>query len=443
MTRHATVAASAAMTLAATAGAGPDPFGAKEDKGTPAGGNVVELITGLKKDILGKHDQFNEDLAKLKTDFTDQSTSAKSFRDGVDEKLTKYNESMTDLSAKLDELAQKSARVGSPGDDPVKSFGTQIVEHEGMKDYRGGRVAFSLKGIEGMKSITSLAASAGPLIQPQHIEGVVMQPQRRMTIRGLLAQGRTTSNAVDFVRELVETNNAAVQTAEGAAKAESDITYEADSSKVATIAHFIAASKQAMDDAPGLASMIDTRLRYGLNYKEELQLLKGDGTGTNLKGLITAADAFARPSGLGTFASATNLDVLRIAALQATVAEYMASGFVLNHIDWALIELTKDSQGRYIIGVPQGAIGATMWSLPVVGTNAMDAGNFLTGAMDQASQIFDREDTEVLVSDEHSDNFTKNMLTVRAEKRLTLVHYREDALITGTFAAAKAALAAA
>ena len=42
------------------------------------------------------------------------------------------------------------------------------------------------------------------------------------------------------------------------------------------------------------------------------------------------------------------IDRIRLAILQAQLAEFPASGIVLNPIDWALIELTKDGENRYI-----------------------------------------------------------------------------------------------
>jgi HK97 family phage major capsid protein len=441
MTRSNVLASAAGvMAMAQTS---PEVFGRKDDVPGSEDAGVLDLIKGIKtsvSDMEKTRDQFNETVAKLQKDSGDNSKAFDEFKSATDVRLTEYNGQMTTLGAKLDELVQKVARPnGGDGDPAAKSFGQRVVEHEDLKDYSGGRVAFKLNHVAGMKSITSAPASAGPLIDPQRLPGFITSPDRRMTIRGLIAPGQTTSNAIEFVREKTFTNNADM-VAEGAQKPESDITFELDSAKVAKIAHWIHASSEAMDDATGLASQIDTRLRYGLNYKEELQLLKGDGVGQNLKGLMTMARAFASPVAVGTITDASNIDVLRIAALVATIDEYMASGYVLNHIDWAMIELTKDREGRYILANPQGVVGPNMWGVPVVPTNVMDPDNFLTGAFDQAVQIFDRKDTEVVVSDEDRDNFINNMLTVLAEKRLALVGYREDALIQGTFSAARGAL---
>ncbi|RVQ83166.1 phage major capsid protein, partial [Enterobacter hormaechei] len=74
--------------------------------------------------------------------------------------------------------------------------------------------------------------------------------------------GRISSNALEYVREEVFTNNADV-VAEKALKPESDITFSKQTANVKTIAHWVQASRQVMDDAPMLQSYINNRLMYG------------------------------------------------------------------------------------------------------------------------------------------------------------------------------------
>jgi HK97 family phage major capsid protein len=186
-----------------------------------------------------------------------------------------------------------------------------------------------------------------------------------------------------------------------------------------------------------LQSYIDGRLRYGLAYAEELQLLHGDGLGTNLNGVYTQATAMTDP---GIVPLPQKLDVIRMAMLQATLAEYQPSGMVLHPTDWAGIELTKDTQGRYIIGDPKNDLPARVWGLPVVATQAMLLGKFLVGAFQQGAQIFDRQDARVELSTEDSDNFRKNLVTILAEERLALAVYRPLAFVKGDFAAMITAL---
>ncbi|MCP5883109.1 phage major capsid protein, partial [Klebsiella pneumoniae] len=89
--------------------------------------------------------------------------------------------------------------------------------------------------------------------------------------------------AIQYFRELVYTNNAA-PVAEGTRKPESDLTFEDAMARVIKIAHWIKATTEALDDVPALQSIIDQRLRYGLQFVEENQLLNGSGVGNNLNG---------------------------------------------------------------------------------------------------------------------------------------------------------------
>jgi HK97 family phage major capsid protein len=104
---------------------------------------------------------------------------------------------------------------------------------------------------------------------------------------------------------------------------------------------------------------------------------------------------------------------------------------VLNPTDWARIELTKDGEERYIFANVLQLAGPVLWGRRVVSTASQAADDFLVGAFAQAATIYDRMDAEVLFSSEDRDNFVKNMITARAEKRLALAVKRPDALVAG------------
>lgn len=348
------------------------------------------------------------------------------FKAQIDEALTAVNE-LKGVSA---ELEQKLASASAGGKAAPMTAGERFVENEEFKAMAGqarprGRVVVDVKDISSLT--TDAAGSVGALVDADRSPSPVMIPQRRMTIRSLIAPGRTSSSTIEYDREKGFVNQAEM-VAEGDQKPESTIQFEDVNAPVRTIAHWMRASVQILADAPALASMIDNRLRYGLNLKEEAQLLNGDGTGQNLEGLTTVATTYSEPSGV----SATQLiDTIRFAMLQAVLAEYLPNGTVLNPIDWAVIETLKDGEGRYLIGNPQGVAMPTLWGQPVVPTQAMAEDKFLVGAFDQACQIFDRQDSTVEASTEDGDNFQKNKVTIRGEKRLALAHYRPESLVYG------------
>lgn len=346
-------------------------------------------------------------------------------KDKIDEALTEFN----GTKARLEDLEQKLARDTGRGEDGLTA-GQRFINDEQFKAFAEetrprGRVQVEVKDITSLT--TDAAGSVGTLVQPDRA-GQVDLPQRRMTIRALIAPGSTNSNLVEYDKEKGFTNNADT-VAEGAAKPQSEIQFEEASAKVVTIAHWMRASNQIMADTPALASIIDNRLRYGLAFKEEVKLLNGPG-GSDLEGLVTAATAYAAPSGL---VAAQQIDTVRLAMLQVALAEYPANGVVMNPIDWAVIELLKDANDNYLIGQPQGMAPPTLWGLPVVPTQAMTEDKFLVGAFDLAAQIFDRQNATVEVSTEDGDNFTKNKVTIRAEERLALAIYRPEALVYGDF----------
>ena len=373
----------------------------------------IEKVKGIAEDALGK--------AKAGETLTGDA------KEKVDAALLEMN----GLKASWEALEQKLARGGGAGEGmPSKSLGTLFIEDERVKEFLNseptkGKAELRVKATL-TTAVADAAGSVGDGADATRLAGVVSLPQRRMTIRDLLTPGRMDGNTIEYVQEKGFANNAA-PTAEGVAKPGSDVQLELKSTSAKVIAHWMKASRQALDDVNFLRSMIDQRLLYGLAYAEENQLLNGDGVGQNLSGIIPNATAFAAAF---TPASATAIDTMRLAMLQAALAEYPATGHVMHPTDWARIETTKDADGRYIIGVPQGNAAPTLWGLPVVPTQAIAVDKFLTGAFRLGAQLFDRWDARIETGYEN-DDFTKNLVTILAEERLALAIYRPEAFVYG------------
>lgn len=354
-------------------------------------------------------------------------TLSAALKEQADEALIKMNE----LAEQVSGIEQKMSRAGGASAAREKSLGERFIEDEKVKtwleqDTPKGSMSVSVKA-----SITSstadAAGAAGAAVDETRLAGIIAPPNRRMTIRDLLTPGQMDGNTLEYVRETGFTNNAA-PVAEGALKPQSDIQLELVTTSAKVIAHTAKASRQILDDVSQMRTYIDNRLRYGLAYVEETQLLNGDGTGQNLNGIVPQATAYSAafaPS------SETEIDKMRLGMLQSALAEYPATGIVLHPTDWARMELTKDSQGRYIIGNPQGMIAPTLWGLPVVATQAMTVDKFLVGAFSLGAQLFDRWQARVEIATQNEDDFVKNMVTMLCEERLALAVYRPESFIYG------------
>ncbi|MFB9222695.1 phage major capsid protein [Paracoccus cavernae] len=382
-----------------------------------ANDRAIDAVKAIAEDALGKAKSGEKLSEQLKAD--------------ADAAMIKMNE----LSGQVVEIAQKMARAPLGENAAETSLGQQFIDSEGFKGWADGRPRQGKSDLAIKATITTAttdaAGSVGAATERTRLPGIQGLPQRRLVVRDLITQGRIDQAALEYIREKGFTNNAA-PVAEGAKKPESDIQLELISTSAKVMAHWMKVSKQALSDVSQLRSHIDNRLLFGLALKEDGQLLHGDGTGQNLHGIVPQATAYAVPAGIDT-AGLTVIDTLRIAALQAVLAELPATGHVLNPIDWAAIELVKDDVGRHIIGQPQGNASASLWRLPVVETVAIAQGKFLTGAFQMGAEVFDLWDSRVEVGFEN-DDFTKNLVTILAEERIALAVYRPEAFVYGDLA---------
>lgn len=348
------------------------------------------------------------------------STETKSALEAFAEKANKAFDRLAILEAKVS--------YGGGRQAVEKSAGAQFVESDICKSLMSGQTKQARMSV---KTIINATGQNQPLVPSQRLPGIIAEPNRILRIRDLLRVGRTNSNLIEYTKENVFTNNAAPQygaspvETEGQKKPESMITFTLANTPVITIAHFIKASKQVLSDSPQLQSYIDGRLTYGLKLEEEDEILNGDGTASQLNGLLNQATAYNRGA-----TADTAIDTIRKAITQGQLSNYMMTGIILNPAQWEEIELTKDSQNRYIFASPQSLAGPTLWGLPVVASNTMPNGQFLVGAYDMAAELWDREEASVQVGFEN-DDFTRNLVTILAEERLALTVYREAALIKG------------
>ena len=336
-----------------------------------------------------------------------------------------------------------------------KSLGQTFVESNAYVEAKANGARTVQAVSMEKKDITALAASAGALVRPDRDTTVYQNPNRPIRIRDLIPTVPTASNAVEFMRELVFTNNAAPQgplTGTGAnqaigagelvAKTKSEITYELVTKPVRTIAHYVIGSRQVLSDAPMLQGLINSRLVYGLDLESDDQLLRGDGLGQNLDGIMVDTDI----NDVGELASGTAaadvpaamIDHIRAAMTECQTFEYYnMNGLVLNPVDWQTLETAKATDGHYLmVSMPTDTATQTVWRIPVVITNAMTAGTFLIGDFTMGAVIYDRENISVRISESHGTLFVENGVAILGEERYTLAIPLPKAFCKGSFAVA-------
>ena len=138
-------------------------------------------------------------------------------------------------------------------------------------------------------------------------------------------------------------------------------------------------------------------------------------------------DAGSIPAGV------TRIDHIRHAITLSRLAGYPVSAIVLHPTDWETIELSKGTDGHYIFTSVNVGGQMQLFRTPVIESTSMTEGDFLTGALGYATQLLDREQANVRVSESHSDYFARNMMAILAEERLAMPIYRPEAIVKGDF----------
>ena len=325
------------------------------------------------------------------------------------------------LSVKQRELADRLLQIEQKGSAPgneetkVSTWGEQFCKSDVYKAFAGGNA--QKVRVEVKNTLTGSDTNVAPDRKP----GIVPGAFQMLTLESLFPALPTASNAVEFTKEASFTNSAA-EAAEGTAKAESALTWSLVNMPISTVAHWIKISRQLAADSAALAAYVDTRMRYGVNRRVETQLAVGDGTAPNISGIFDSGNYTAHGYLSGALGSTLAKFVLiRKVIGDLKAAGYVADAIVLNPADWATMEteLLTTAAGQVPFKYDDAGM-PRLYGLPVVESVGVTADTFAVGAFGQAGTIYNREGVVVELSDSDSDNFTKNLVTIRAERRLAL-----------------------
>lgn len=339
-----------------------------------------------------------------------------------------------ELKERLKEVEQKLAEGHKNPTEERKTWGQLFTGSDAFKDFREGGKNTRAR-VEVKNTILGESGSPGEpsdvLVPTQRLAGIVPGAFRSLNVLDFVPVGGTSSNNIEYTREASWTNSAG-ETSEGNTKPESDLTFELVNDPVRTIAHFIKASKQILDDAPMLQSYIDRRMEHGLRARLQSQVLKGNGSAPNLEGLSASGRHTAFTPETGEHA----LDSLNRAKYAIIGADYSPNFVFMNPADWGAIERLKKTDDGYVaaegngVGYLQNGMVPTVWGIPVVMSNDVASGKFYMGDSN-AFQLFMRQGATVEMFEQDDTNVQKNLLTIRAELRAALAVYVATAVRYG------------
>ncbi len=325
----------------------------------------------------------------------------------------------------------------------VKSLGLTVVDSPEFKSMLGGfpegRVPSKSRVQSAPIQVKSLftgasSTSAGAFVVNERTDIVEMLGRKPLTIRNLVSNRRTTSDTVEFVAQTSHTNAAAVvpeatssasnaDGAEGGYKPEGSWAFEVKTAVVKTIAEWVPVTKRALADVAALEGLINQELQADILEEEEDQILNGNGSGENFRGIVNVSGVQEQAFDTDLFAT-----VRKAITKCRTVGRVNPTALVLHPADAELVDLAKDGEDRYYYGGPSALGQRTLWGVPVVESESQVEGTGLLGDFAKAV-IWDREQTTVTMTDSHADFFIRNLVAILAEERLAFGVVRPSAFV--------------
>lgn len=427
--------------------------------------------------------------AELKTETADvraqvdaaeaRAAEAEAFRRGDQE----YNSSQGGPASNAEVLSQRASSTGSEGRSLVpgerearelRAIGDMFLASDGFKKakelgfragvnsgpqdvgsffFRGSAQGMDVSSLSPSELRTLIYTGALPsnpaFVAPNRLPGVYTPDMPDLTVRSAFLNLQTSSPVIQFFRELVFTNAAAfVEEASNTSdtsgtKAESALTFEADSVTAEILAHWIPATNSMLQDEPQMRGIIEGRLLDGLRLVEDDALLNGTGTPPEIEGLLTisgtqSADTayFGANPVVGAGNGWEDFDrVTRARRLVRQVGRARPSFVLLSPADLERLVTITDNNGQYYSGSPFGDVALSrMRGLQVIETEALDEGTFVVGDGRMAA-VFDRMAASVTAG-WIDKQFIRNMITLLAEERLAFAVFRPAAFVVGELTSA-------
>lgn len=238
-------------------------------------------------------------------------------------------------------------------------------------------------------------------------------------------------DAFAYLRQASRTNNAA-PVARGATKPKSTATVERITGNLSVVAHIMEdIHVYDLEDSAALGDFVRTEMGWGLQEAVAGQIVNGDGTAPNLRGI-------ANVSGIHTQEMVTNATVtVRRALGRLDAVGYTAAGVLMNPSDWEAIETAQLTDGSFLLG--QGANGAPLdtverrlWGARVALAAQVPVGKAIVVGNGAATIL---HDGKVKLDWDASTGFDTNTMRARCEGRFGLAVMRPDAIVWASLTA--------
>jgi HK97 family phage major capsid protein len=274
---------------------------------------------------------------------------------------------------------------------------------------------------------TLMTTTAGWAPETTRTGRVIESAQRPIQVSDIVPIDPTSQAAYVYMEETTFTNNAA-EVAEGGTYGEAALALTEQSSTVRKVGVWLPVTDEQLEDEAGAQAYINRRLPFMLQQRLDGQILVGNGTAPNLRGVNNVAGIQTQAKGADPV-----FDAVLKGATKVKVTGRAFPGFVVFHPnDWQDLRLTRTVDGIYILGNPNDPAPAGIWGMRVVESDAQTENTAVVGDFTNFSVLAVRRGIEVQVTNAHSTFFVEGKQAIRADMRAALVFFRPAAFCTVT-----------
>lgn len=437
----------------------------------------INLEEGEEKLIAGMEEQLNAGIQKAFDEARNGLITAEDAQKQVEDKLKEL--SLTAKSITIPGTG-KDGEADKTLDEMLRDYGTKLANNEkaigsaAPVNY-GAAVHTAVKELVGKVKATKAGGSDSPFMEDVEVKAAVSMTSTNTQgnasgvtvpanyMYGVEAQAAPDVRVQPYITQFIDNGSTSLAsfpyadklptqgtmaiTAEGALKPLLSVSIERRFSQAFKIAGRSKVTEEALDDIPGLESMVNGELRYSHDMAVQTAVYTH---------VAAFAPAFVAGDLAASTESANNYDAIRAAIYAVKIASkgmYVPNAVVVNSADAYAMGATKDSNKDYIMPPWVDRDGTLISGVRIVETTDTDnvpAGTFIVGdwrkihrrtykpfSLRMGQGIVGSATAANIVSD-----FESNMYTIIGESRLHLFHYKNDetAFIKTTFAAVKTAI---
>lgn len=356
---------------------------------------------------------------------------------GSQNSVSELENTIKSLQKEVQALQQTKAQSVITTDNKM-DYGSRFVNSNEFKAFksalrdRNASVRLELSAAPETTQASN-SATRTSLAQPYEA-GIVTDPRQVLAIESLFGKINIDVNAYQYIKygfttTLTATGPAVVS--EGSAKPESNYSGIIETGTIKTLAHWTKMTEQMIADNGNIVTFINDDMQYQLNKVIDAQIVNGSGSG-QLKGLSASDNYTDYITGAGIDTGDTVIDLILKVKTKMEAANIRNISLLLNPVDWCKVLCSKNVNKDYlipgIVDIPQQRI----WGVPVILSGSVTSGKFHMGNFYEGGKIFERQGVTVEMA-RSGDDFEKNLMTLRVERRMDFAVVQPKALAYGDF----------